>query len=114
MNSIFGRRNGEVREKQPRDLDLRAIDFAPPEQRHAERAVAELKGGGGCHHQVVDMTMLADDMASRIERIKAIVLKLTWGEMDEMCAGIAKLMPDADLSSLPAILPKIMHRWASQ
>jgi hypothetical protein len=103
MTYIFGRKNGEVREKYPRDLDLTEADFAPPEQRHAERAVAELKA----LPPSINPNALADDMAERIPRIKALVLKLTWGEMDEMCKQIAAI--GTDMSNLPAI----MHKWAS-
>lgn len=112
-----GRGNGVVERDMRPVRSARREDFAPPEQRAAERAIEDLR-----ERSVVNMDEIAREIApppeppSSIDRIRDIIRTLTYGEMREMCCQIAEKMPKVEAQDtkdlIVCALPDTMHAWS--
>lgn len=136
---MFGRRNGEAVEKNPdgngyrgrsgawrddhpRNLDER--DYAPPEQRAAERMIetfnvldGTISGTRKTTESTVDLGKLEREMEEghRIKAMQGIAKKLTYGEMMELAQMLTDAMPEGsiDKEQFRYILPPTLHKWAT-
>ena len=131
---VFGMRNGG----EPVERNTKTVDFdaRPPgvrvadeinkyseelsdewkdritEVRHLVEAVEE-------NNRLIHLISISHETKSKgIPGIKALVLTLTWGEMDEMCRELASHMPQVDAQDtkdlLVCNLPKTLHMWAKE